>query len=153
MEFITNRTQAHVTALKRLRQKNYWSLSASELQHYLNYASLGAYNYTDLNRVESNVAELAGMIGLSLTTKTDWSYADNPTRADLRRYLDNVVAIRDAVTALEEYPTLPVSMANLDYVGANAIERVLEIAYFNITGLNTTSELGVAVLGMMELGG
>lgn len=153
MEFITNRTQAHVTALKRLRHKNYYSLTASERQQYLDYASLGAYNYTDLNRVESNVAELAAMIGLSLTTKTDWGYEDAPTWSEMRRYLDNVVAIRDAVAAVEEYPTLPVNMADLDYEGANAIERVLEIAYMNITGLNTTSELGEAVLGVMELGG
>ena len=129
MEFITDRSQAHVTRLKRLQAIGWKNLTDSQKAEYRGYAAKGAYNYTDLNRVETAVAELAETYGLTLTTKTDWGVWDTPTQSDMERYLSNVVAIRNAYTGDRVLPELPDSMIGLTYEGANNIERVLAIAY------------------------
>lgn len=123
--FIVNRTQEHVDLLKRLRKKGWSNLSADEQELWRSEAAMGAYNYTDLNRVETAVAQLATEMGLSLTTKTNWTVWDVPTQADMTRYLNNVFAVRDACPWEMDFPTLPDSMINLTIEVANNIERVL----------------------------
>lgn len=129
MELITDRTQYHVTLLKRLQNKGWNNMTPSEKVAWRGDAAKGAYNYTDLNRVESAVAEISRLFDLGLTTKTDWGLWDIPLKTDMERYLGNVVAIRDACPGDVTFPTLPDSMSRLTYEGANNIERVLEIAY------------------------
>ena len=127
--FIYNRTQNHVDRLKWLRAKGYENLTASEKAEYADSARLGAYNATDLNRVESAVDELSLAFGLTLVTQRWGSWA-SPTVADMDRYLSNVVTLRDAALATDstlEFPTLPSSMSHLTYEGANNIEKTLEI--------------------------
>ena len=85
----------------------------------------GAYNYTDLNRVELCVAELARELSLDLVTKTDWAEWDVPTKDDMDRFLSNVVAVRAAGSPLATTPDAPRSMAKLDHVGANNIEKII----------------------------
>jgi hypothetical protein len=104
-------------------------MTSSEKVAWRGEAAKGAYNYTDLNRVESAVAEIAPLFLLSLTTKTDWGLWDIPTKADMDRYLNNVVAIRDACPGNVAFPTLPFSMSGLTFEGANNIEKVLELVY------------------------
>ena len=89
-------------------------------------ATKGAYNYSDLNRVELAVAELSDSLGLGLTTKTNWTMWDIPTATSMNRYLSNIRAIRDYFSLDIELPT---SMDNLDYIYANNIEKVLVGAY------------------------
>ena len=89
-------------------------------------ATKGAYNYSDLNRVERAVAEIATRAGLTLTTKTYWAMWDIPTEADMSRYLGNINAIK---THFGINISVPTSMSNLDYVGANNIELILSAAY------------------------
>lgn len=86
----------------------------------------GAYNYSDLNRVELAVAELSDSLGLGLTTKTDWKMWDIPTTTEMGRYLSNIRVIRDHFSIDTEIPT---SMSNLNYEGANNIEKILFTAY------------------------
>lgn len=85
----------------------------------------GAYNYTDLNRVERAVKMLGKALSLDLETKTDWTMYDIPTGEDMYRYLDNVRKLRKASAALGLQPSVPDSMRYLDYSMANDIERVL----------------------------
>lgn len=125
-------------------------MSASEQTAWYGEAAKGAYNYTDLNRVETAVAELAGMIGLTLTIKNDWTQWDIPVQADMERYLNNVVAIRDACPGHVEFPNLPDSMSGLTFEGANNIEKVLLLAY-EVVSHDCT--LGEFVLGECTLGG
>lgn len=134
VELITDRSQSHVTLLKRLRKKPWNSMTASEQTAWNGEAAKGAYNYTDLNRVESAVAELAEQLGLTLTTKTNWTLWDIPLKADMERYLGNVEAIRDACPGDVEFPTLPSSMSKLTYEGANSIEKVLLLVYEELHG-------------------
>ena len=88
----------------------------------------GRYSHTDLNRVESAVAELqrlAGQMDISpgLTTKNDWGLpgsfsSDNwPTESQMQRYLGNVHAL---CSALEIRTGLPDTMAGLTWQGAES---------------------------------
>lgn len=91
----------------------------------------GAYNYSDLNRVEQIVADISEGLSLGLVTKTDWGMWDIPTVPDMERYLGNVKTIRDYYYISIE---LPATMANLTYVEANNIEKILSEAYTNTFG-------------------
>lgn len=92
-------------------------------------ATKGAYNYSDLNRVERAVAEISDRKGLSLVTKTDWGMWDIPTVSEMSRYLNNIQQIRDTLGDAEGIPVLPASMNHLTYADANNIEIILELAY------------------------
>ncbi len=150
LNLVTDRTQAHVNLLKKLNKKGWNNMTASEQNAWYNEAARGAYNYTDLNRVEIAVAEISRLLGLNLATKTDWGLWDIPFKTDMDRYLGNVVAIRDACPGDSDFPTIPDSMSGLDYRGANNIEKVLEIAYEYAT--THSGVLGKGVLGTMVLG-
>lgn len=92
----------------------------------------GAYNYSDLNRVESAVAEFQKATGLSsLDPKIErWQMWDVPTRTDMERYINNVKKIRKAFLS-EDIP-LPNGMDFLNYENANQIEEVLSKAWATI---------------------
>lgn len=128
IELITDRTQAHVRRLKTLQAKGWANLSTAEQALWYGEAAKGGYNYTDLNRVESAVAEMAADLNLDLVTKTDWTVWDFPTRAEMTRYLSNIARIRDAVGGGSGLPELPTRMDYLTYEEANTIELVLQQA-------------------------
>lgn len=153
VELITDRTQDHVTLLNRLRKKPWSKMTASEKEAWYGEAAKGAYNYTDLNRVETAVGELAEMLGLSLVTKIDWTLWDIPTTSDMDRYLSNIVAIRDSCPGEAEFPILPSSMNSLTYESANNIEKVLMQVYQNVISNEHDCILGKFVLGVDRLGG
>jgi hypothetical protein len=159
VELITDRTQYHVALLNRLRKKPWNSMTSSEQMAWNGEAAKGAYNYTDLNRVETAVSELAVELGLSLTTKTNWTLWDIPVQADMDRYLGNVAAIRDACPGEVAFPDLPDSMNNLSFEGANSIEKVLLLVYEELHGSVEPDDpehrcvLGEFVLGVCRLDG
>ena len=88
-------------------------------------ATKGAYNYSDLNRVERAVAEFSRKHGDNLTTKTDWTMWDIPKAADMERFLSNIKSIRDTIRSSI---TLPDTMNGLTYTNANNIEKILTYA-------------------------
>jgi hypothetical protein len=88
----------------------------------------GAYNYSDLNRVETAVASLAEQMGLTLRTKTDWSLWIAPLQSGMERYLDNVKTLVNKYGETHDistFPPLPDSMNHLTWEGANNIEICL----------------------------
>lgn len=91
----------------------------------------GAYNYSDLNRVERAVEEISDLVGLGLTTKTDWIMWDVPTATEMARYINNVRAIKDHFGIDIELPT---TMNNFTYESANNIEKILLDGYAAATG-------------------
>lgn len=96
-------------------------------------ATKGAYNYSDLNRVERAVAEIADLGGFRLVTKTDWKMWDIPTVSDMERYLNNIAVLRQRVADDVSVPKLPTSMNNLTYADVNNIELVLNAVYERLT--------------------
>ncbi len=91
-------------------------------------ATKGAYNYSDLNRVERAVAEISDILGLGLVTKTDWKMWDIPKSSDMSRYLQNIETLRGYLPEGTNAPSVP-TMDNLTYVGANQIEIILNSVY------------------------
>lgn len=149
---ITDRTQSDEERVEELAAKGYGAMTDAEKAEWDSEMN-GAYDASDLNRVESAVAYLAELLVLlpselkeyaaskgvafdaffdvpydaaayDLTTKTDWAELDSPTPEQMARYLENVKSLRRAL----DYATsdLPGSIDNLDIDGANAIEKALK---------------------------
>lgn len=89
-------------------------------------ATKGAYNYSDLNRVERAVAEISDIAGLGLVTKTNWTMWDVPTESEMSRYLGN---IRTLQTTYNIGVPLPDTMSGLNYETANNIEKIILATY------------------------
>jgi hypothetical protein len=72
----------------------------------------------------------------------------------MERYLQNVIAVRDACPASLEFPSLPESMSGLTYEGANHIETVLTLVYQVVSDPGATHNcvLGDFILGKCTLG-
>lgn len=87
------------------------------------------YNYTDLNRVEAAAAEVADLLTaegyyITITVKTDWARGDLPYKSQMDRYIGNLHYIERQFAPVEG-AELPETMAKLDYMGANNIEKFL----------------------------
>lgn len=104
-------------------------------------ATKGAYNYSDLNRVERAVAKISATAGLFLNTKTDWRMWDIPTESDMERYLYNINQIRSICFDVDTLPTLPSTMSGLTYTVANDIEKILLSGYATVNGWYRSGEL------------
>lgn len=128
LSLITDRTAEDVARWQELKNKGLVNMSAAELAEWTN--SKGAYNYTDMNRVEAAVFMIVAKLNdidipVDVTTKSDWKRKDIPSVSDLTRYLGNVAKLRSSSSGLHMAPELPASMVRLDYAGANSIEEVL----------------------------
>lgn len=84
--------------------------------------TLGAYNYSDLNRVERAVKEIAEILGVTVETKTNWTGWDIPENSEMVRYLGNIRRIQEICG---ETTRIPETMEDLTYSTANRIEEVL----------------------------
>lgn len=122
-------TTANVTQGATARFEGVMLEFGSERHEYVPYteviateATKGAYNYSDLNRVERMVAEISDEIGLGLITKTDWTMWDVPRVSDLVRYINNVRTIRNAVGSSIALPEVGDPFT---YSDANNIETIL----------------------------
>jgi hypothetical protein len=90
----------------------------------------GAYNASDLNRVENNTQYVRDLLFLHgyvahIVTKTNWVKEDYPYKTELERYLGNIKMLIRRYTLFPSSPRPPETMDNLMYTGANAIERIL----------------------------
>lgn len=98
----------------------------------------GAYNATDLNRVESAVLFLIERLKIAgwhliVQTKTNWSFTDFPTASEMKRYLDNVALLRSALPV--GMPDMPSDADKLRFDEANTIEQVLEMLDVAVTNI------------------
>lgn len=150
---VFNRTNADVERVKNLQIRiEGGKATEAEIAEWLG-GLIGAYNATDMNRVESAVDYLQTYLNgvqaaldayraermvasdafwnvpwgaISLVTKKDWVLEDIPGESDLARYLSNVDAVTSAISISKN---LPADMEFLDYIGANEIERSLKTEY------------------------
>lgn len=128
LNLVTDRTTQDVQRWRTLKSIGYDNMTDAEKAEWA--SCKGAYNYTDLNRVEAAVRMIseklkALYIMVDVTTKSDWEQADLPTLSDLGRYIENVKTLREASDGLRLAPQPPASMVRLDYIGANNIEETL----------------------------
>ena len=175
---VTDRTEQDVTRLKQLLSIGWQNMTENQRAEFTGGTSAlkdandqdlydsnneqlyvlggypkGAYNYTDLNRVETavdyvatelvqadtDIRQYATDMGVawdsafevpydpsdySLTVKTDWDEEDIPSATQMARYIGNLILIRDAIQDASN-AWIPDSMNMIDYQIANDIEKLL----------------------------
>lgn len=126
---ITDRTQADVDRYAELKAKGLHGMTEAEKAEWETDLK-GAYNHTDMNRVESAVEYVANRLteaGYSVipVVKKTWSATDKPTLEDLKRYMKNVSDIRAALTTFETTPDAPTTEKRLSFQAVNALEQIL----------------------------
>lgn len=130
LHLVTDRTQFDVDRVNALAAKGWAKMTQSERDEW--YAGMkGAYNATDLNRVQAAaryIKDRCETLGyrLNLSEQRSWTQQDTPDMADMRKYLDDIRAIRGIFKVLKTTPSVPESMARFTYVKANAIEQILQ---------------------------
>ena len=179
---ITDRTQAHVDRLQQLMKIGWQNMTDDEKAEYISggadqlldannqplfdsqnepiYSAdpggvqKGAYNYTDLNRVEEAVDYVADELvqadtdirqyavdmdvawddafavpydpaDYSLTVKTDWADTDIPSATQMARYISNLKLIQAAIPDASA-AWIPDSMNMINWENANDIEKLLK---------------------------
>lgn len=153
MELITDRTHADCERARYLIDKVHAGATLTDAERAEYFGGLrGAYTMAhDWNRVESEVQNLSERLGIGLDTKTDWTYSDIATSAEIERYLGNVRVLANAVEMPADAPPIPEIDDWISYRIANAIERILQLvdwkSYQNIDFLYLTeNEDGSATL-------
>ena len=129
MKLITDRTAADVERYLTLRNKGFANLTAAEKTEWLSNMK-GAYNYTDLNRVEEAVGYVADKLRergyrVDITAGKTWTMTSLPTLSDMNTYLNNIKVIRSAFATLSTTPQAPSTIKGFTYKEANAIEQIL----------------------------
>jgi hypothetical protein len=128
INFIIDRTKKDVDHAKHLNAKiANRTATAAEKAEWLSGLK-GSYNYTDLNRVESAVSDLAGYLGVTLETKTNWTAADEINGNNMSRFVSNLQEIKKRYFAAT---SIPGNMSGFSYESANNIEKMLVEAYEN----------------------
>lgn len=131
MEFIFDRSIMDVTRAKELRKKaletGYASFTAEEKAEW-DKGLKGALNYTDLNRIEENCRELSRLLGIELTTKTDWDLQDIPTVQEFNRIRYNIELLKTSAYTPYDIPDTPEEPFNT-YQKINDIEKILYDIY------------------------
>ena len=126
---ITDRTPADVERVKRLAAKGYANMTEAERNEW-NAGLKGAYNASDLNRVEAAMVYLAdrfNALGYSVTPMTPriWRAEDAPLPEDMAEYLSEVEKLRAVIPVMQTTPDVPPDIEKLTYSEANDIEKIL----------------------------
>lgn len=139
LHLITDRTLQDVKRVITLSQKGTVGMTESELDEWNAGTLKGAYNYTDLNRVNGAVNYLAGRyepLGIIVRDsygipfsprKVVWEAIEIPTVDDMTDYLHWIKTIRDVLPGNIDTNVywIPEDMERADHEDANAIERAL----------------------------
>lgn len=129
LQLITDRTAADVEHARMLSAKGLENMTAAELEEYLSGLK-GAYNASDLIRVESAVEYIAGRITAAgmhsaVDVYTLWDRSMYPEPAEMDRYLTNIRILRALLPMAEDVPPVPQDMDRLNFDEANDIEKIL----------------------------
>ena len=130
LNLITDRTQGDVDRTVYLKAKQWQDMTAEERSEWA-ADSKGAYNASDLNRVEAAVQYVANQMielgyPISLSTVTSWSKSSKPNANDLQRYFSNVAKLRAMFPVYGTTPATPSSnMATFNHEKANDLEKIL----------------------------
>jgi hypothetical protein len=129
LHLITDRTQFDVDRVNELAKKGWANMTQEERSEW-EVGLKGAYNCTDLNRVQSAVRYLRDRFSdvgyfIGLSDARTWTLKDVPTQAEMDEYLSDVRAIWGTLTLFNTTPAVPDSMIGLNYIKANHIEQIL----------------------------
>lgn len=129
MLLVVDRTSEDVDRWKELKAKGWARMTAGERLEWSSPMK-GAYNHTDLNRVEEAVQYLADRLTANgfrfyPEVKTSWTPTDYPSEKDMERYYGNVKAIRGLISVYSTTPPAPTTDKRLNYQMANDLEKIL----------------------------
>ena len=90
----------------------------------------GHYNAIDLNRVAQAMNYISNILNqqryhVVITPKTDWAITDIPTQSQMQQYIDDIGALRSAISVFPSTPSTPSNMEGLSWQKANDIESIL----------------------------
>ena len=139
---VTNRSSNDVAYVRQLVERFVAGTATDADREAWNSVALkGAYNYTDLNRVNaamSAINDLLQAAGYATTYKpyevvtspdssptNAWVESDMPTVAQMHDYLTNIQGLRNILTVYDTTPIVPTDMNELTIVKANNIEQIL----------------------------
>lgn len=128
---ITDRSYSDVEALTTLQEAIVKGTATPQQISEWNSAShKGAYNYTDLNRVNEALAYLrdreVAVLIFPYPLKTNWAYSDEFGAVAQSQYLANINIVRNIVGMPIDAPRTPTKISNIHH--ANAIEKILQLA-------------------------
>lgn len=123
--WITDRTQSDIDLVKSVTEKARTGTWTEEERAAWLAGMKGALSYTDFNRIETGVKELADILGASVDVKTDWTVSGILSSLDAARWLSNVAAIREKNSGKAHTPDTPASMDKLTFETMNQFESVL----------------------------
>lgn len=140
LNLITDRTARDVERWRLLHSKGWDALTAAEKTEWKT-ALKGAYNYEDMNRVESAVVFIANRLTesgyyVAPVVKPSWGVKDHPTKADMDRYMGNIALLRSILPLYPTTPKAPTTNKKLDYLVANDIEKILSDVDRQISAIN-----------------
>ena len=140
LNLVTDRTARDVERWRLLHSKGWDALTEEEKTEW-QAGMKGAYNFEDLNRVESAVVFIAKRLTesgyfVAPEVKLSWNVEDHPTKADMTRYLGNIALLRSMLPLYKTTPKAPTISKNLDYLAANDIEKILSDLDRQIAAIN-----------------
>lgn len=124
-QWITDRTQSDVNHVKEITAKARTGTWTETEQSEWLAGMKGALNYTDFNRIESGIQELASIVGASVSVRTDWTADGYMKTSDAARWLSNINSIRAKCSGSSAIADTPESMNKLDFLTMNQIEQIL----------------------------
>ena len=139
LNLVTDRTERDVERWRHLHSKGWAAMTAEEKAEW--QAGLkGAYNYVDMNRVESAVEFIANELTsagyyVAPEVKKDWTLKDQPTRNDIRRYFGNVEMLRSILPTYSTTPKTPTVDNRMNYLVANDVEQILSDVDRRLNGI------------------
>lgn len=134
---ITDRTQKDVDRVAEVKQKmKDGTATAADISEYLSGAMKGAYNASDLNRVDEAVQYLAEKITdlgypVSIPKREVWKETDWITKSKLDRYLSDISTLGSTIKLFSWTPKVT-SMDKMTFKTANDIEKILLCIKFAI---------------------
>lgn len=133
MQLVTDRTFADVAYAEKLLLKVVsGEATISEILEFEQANLKGAYNYTDINRVNmfaNNLYTQLKACGYALSAykleSTNLSDNDSLTEEQRIQYITNIKELRNTMGVLATSPSIPDSLDYLSVNGANSIEQNL----------------------------
>lgn len=128
--WITDRTQEDVDRVNIVKAQIISAYAGTEiidpaLMTEWNAGMKGALSYTDFNRIESGMAEIAEELDVTLDLKTEWTASQCFTVSDGQRWINNINALRAECDGYSDTPETPKSMNWLTFQIMNRIEKIL----------------------------
>ena len=130
LNLITDRTQSDVSRYLYLKSKSFSDMTAEEQLEWLSDLK-GAYNFTDMNRVDGAVDYIVerlrevGSFTEGIKTYRLWSREHLPTKKELEQYLENIRILRSQFAVAASIPPVPSDMQMFTHKEANDIEKIL----------------------------